>query len=424
MVQVIETGNPHGKLSEMLGMSLGEGIGNGLNTFFANRSLESVMKDKALEKAPISKKLEAMRSALSPYGEKGQEILQQRMAIEQQAQNENTSNKLSKALGYLQKNEDIPADVLEGIPAEYQLKLGEFSRSNRVANGMYDAMINAGVPQDIALNQSEVIRSSPKGAGQTYGVQGANELINRYRKSPQTQAFSENIPSGKMSKINPEFEFPLPQEFEGLTMKEKADLKKENAQNNLKDYNQNIANKKSSEEDKYTLKKLEQLNPHIRTGWSKWNINPVSGEIIFPGAATPEEKQFNKLIVRELRNAKESFGAKVSNFEADKFLQGFPNLADTPEARAAVIKDLQLMNEITLLHAKAKDEVHRLYKPQEISSQEVSQIARDMIRPQVEKILEQFSQVNPTSKSQIGPEGANANPSSIEDIVKRVKGSK
>ena len=87
MVQVIETEDPRSKLSDMLGMSLGQGIGNGLNTYFANRSLDSVLKDKALEGAPQSKKLEALRSALSPYGEKGQEIFQQRMAIEQQEMN-------------------------------------------------------------------------------------------------------------------------------------------------------------------------------------------------------------------------------------------------------------------------------------------------------------------------------------------------
>ena len=88
MVQVFEEENPQGKLSDMLGMSLGQGIGNGLNTYFANRSLDSVLHDKALEGAPQSKKLEALRSALSPYGEKGQEIFQQRMKIEQQEMQE------------------------------------------------------------------------------------------------------------------------------------------------------------------------------------------------------------------------------------------------------------------------------------------------------------------------------------------------
>ena len=97
MVQVIKTDNPQGRLAEQLGMSLGQGLGNGLNTYFANRSLESVMHDKALEGAPTSQKLEAIRSALSPYGEKGQEIFNQRMQIEQQEINEKTAIEAQKA---------------------------------------------------------------------------------------------------------------------------------------------------------------------------------------------------------------------------------------------------------------------------------------------------------------------------------------
>src|SRR5690348_12800269 len=88
MVQVIKTEDPRGKLSEALGLSLGQSIGNGLNTYFANRSLESVLHDKALEGAPASKKLEAIRSALSPYGDTGKEIFKQRMLIDQQEQQE------------------------------------------------------------------------------------------------------------------------------------------------------------------------------------------------------------------------------------------------------------------------------------------------------------------------------------------------
>jgi hypothetical protein len=114
MVQVIRTEDPRSKLSESLGMSLGQGIGNGLNTYFANRSLDSVLHDKALEGAPQSKKLEAIRAALSPYGEKGQEILQQRMQIEQQEQQEKETKKQEglqkikgKAIGKLHKGEQL-----------------------------------------------------------------------------------------------------------------------------------------------------------------------------------------------------------------------------------------------------------------------------------------------------------------------------
>ena len=114
MVQVIKTEDPRSKIGEMLGMSLSQGIGNGLNTYFANRSLDSVLQDKALEGAPQSKKLEAIRSALSPYGEKGQEIFNQRMQIEQQEMQEKETKKQEglqkikgKAIGKLQKGEAL-----------------------------------------------------------------------------------------------------------------------------------------------------------------------------------------------------------------------------------------------------------------------------------------------------------------------------
>lgn len=113
-IQTFETGNARGKLADMLGMSLGQGIGNGLNTFFANRSLNSVLQDKALEGAPQSKKLEAIRSALSPYGEKGQEVFKQRMEIENLEHQEKEKTKQEakerakgKALGKYLKGSDL-----------------------------------------------------------------------------------------------------------------------------------------------------------------------------------------------------------------------------------------------------------------------------------------------------------------------------
>lgn len=117
MVQVINTEDPRKKLADALGMSLGQGIGNGLNTFFANRSLESVLQDKGLEGAPQSKKLEAIRSALSPYGEKGQEIFSQRLQIEaldkqekETAKQEATQKIKGKALGRYLKGEELTPD--------------------------------------------------------------------------------------------------------------------------------------------------------------------------------------------------------------------------------------------------------------------------------------------------------------------------
>lgn len=163
MVQVIRTGNPQGKLQEMLGMSLGQGIGNGLNTFFANRSLESVLHDKALEGAPQSQKMEAIRSALSPYGEKGQEIFQHRMMIDQQEQQELKTKKQEaiqkqkgKALGrYLGGEQLTPDEQSLFSPQEFVAMYK--AKNPKAAGGVTSQPIPPEVNQKITevLNQSQ-----------------------------------------------------------------------------------------------------------------------------------------------------------------------------------------------------------------------------------------------------------------------------
>jgi len=107
MVQVHQESNPKGQLADMLGMSLGQGIGNGINTFMANRSLQSVLHDKALEGAPQSKKLQSIMQAVSPYGDVGKGVLEQYMQVAKQEQAEKEEAYLLKAFQGMQNGEDL-----------------------------------------------------------------------------------------------------------------------------------------------------------------------------------------------------------------------------------------------------------------------------------------------------------------------------
>ena len=78
--------DPRGAQAAQLGQTLGQTIGNQLNTYFVNRSLDSVLKDKSLENAPASVKMGRLEEALRPYGQKGLSVLQNRMMVEQQVQ--------------------------------------------------------------------------------------------------------------------------------------------------------------------------------------------------------------------------------------------------------------------------------------------------------------------------------------------------
>lgn len=85
MVQVIRTENPRNRIAEQLGLALGQGLGTGINTYFANKALEGVINDKSNANASSTEKLTKLQSALSPYGELGRQLFSDRLKIEQQA---------------------------------------------------------------------------------------------------------------------------------------------------------------------------------------------------------------------------------------------------------------------------------------------------------------------------------------------------
>lgn len=170
MVQVIaKLRNQKGELAESLGMSLGQGLSNGLNTYFANRSLDSVLQDKALESASPSKKIEALRSALAPYGEKGQEIFKQRLMIQEQEMNEQKNKAVGRYLEgekltpeeqsslspqefaaiYKARHPSAPGGVTaQAVPPEVNQKIGAILGNSRglSADELKNEMDSAGIP--------------------------------------------------------------------------------------------------------------------------------------------------------------------------------------------------------------------------------------------------------------------------------------
>lgn len=149
--------------SGILANALGQGLGNGLNTFFANRSLDSVLKDKSLENKPVSEKLQALQSALSPYGEKGQQILQQRMQIEQQKYQEGELKKQEalqrikgKALGkYLEGGSLTPEEQELFTPQEF---VAMHKAKNPKALG---GLTGQAVPPEVSQKIDTILQSMP-----------------------------------------------------------------------------------------------------------------------------------------------------------------------------------------------------------------------------------------------------------------------
>lgn len=94
-----------GGLAEVLGMSLGKGLGSLTTDYYANKALDKVINDPALKGADTVKRLTALQQALQPFGDVGKNMLATRLGIEE-AGREESKNKAAIA----QKDRDYELD--------------------------------------------------------------------------------------------------------------------------------------------------------------------------------------------------------------------------------------------------------------------------------------------------------------------------
>lgn len=420
MVQVFQTGNPQGKIAEMLGMSLGQGLGNGINTYFANRSLESVLHDKALEGAPQSKKLEALRSALSPYGEKGQEILQQRMAIEQQEMNEAQQD----VLGRVVSGEKVSPKQLSKLSPENQLKVLELQKKRESGKSVYDSLIKAGYPEETAKIWQNQMENAPTG-GQSDVIRNVNDLIRRSKsgkglgaEQPTKEEVKPNIDIPGTSLGTLQLDFPELPEPIGMTP---SDIVKQNEyreKTNIPLYNETVDRLNALDDEYREVKHLQDLNEvpgALPVGIEKWNVDWDTGDLRIKALATPEAQDYVKTIARMARRAKDFFPGRVTNFDLDQFKQGFPTLANSPDGRRLIADQLALGNRIAYL----KDETFKAAMDHYGSGADpvlIKKYATENYRRLKAQLEDQLKAVNTQARAKVAEEENKVKRPSLDEI--------
>lgn len=64
-----------------------------------------------------------------------------------------------------------------------------------------------------------------------------------------------------------------------------------------------------------------------------------------PALMNPESQEFQKIANNFVKDAKNYFGGRVSNFEVEQFLKTIPSLSQSPEGRKRVIANLKYLNQ-------------------------------------------------------------------------------
>ena len=65
---------------------------------------------------------------------------------------------------------------------------------------------------------------------------------------------------------------------------------------------------------------------------------------------SPEAQEATKLIVDNIKGAKDTYGSRVTNFDAQQYLKTLPSFLNSPEGRRRVLRDLRILNKLNVMH--------------------------------------------------------------------------
>lgn len=238
------------------------------------------------------------------------------------------------------------------------------------------------------------------------------ELYNAASVGGETKVMQDILEDISRKKTPPEIEGRDLTDFDqGLTPKERVARQESRfkLQTPLIAKNSESLNASIAEGD--SLKYLQSLDASgkVGQGISNLNINPFTGSLILPKAATAEEQAFVKTINDFTVKAKDSFGARVTNFELDRFMQRLPTLANSPAGRKLIIRQMQIINEINQMERKALQEVFDQYGVRNIDYADAERIARDRIENKKEALRNEYTTLENT---------ANQNEAEMTDHIK------
>ena len=341
----------------------------------------------------------------------GQRMQQKRQAEQQQQYGsilDKTLGGLPQDASPLQVTQALSQAVQQGVPVDVAQNYGTLystlqrSQPNMPPgpdqiNTMSNLFKKFGMPEEVAQRNAELWGQLTTG-GQTEMAKMLVDQISRQQYSQNAENPQLGFtPVGEESVVSEteveEYQFPKVDVFEDRTPKERTQLKTELLKQNTGAYKENSDKLRKIDEEIMRYDQLDRLNDSGRLpqGMENLNINWTTGDIRFPKLANPETQQFVKTVNDFTVAAKDTFGARVTNFELGAFMKRLPTLANTEEGRRVIIAQMKAMKDLDRLYNDSLKEVYDHYGMQKIDQASAERIAADLRKDDEAKLKQQFA---------------------------------
>ncbi len=180
----------------------------------------------------------------------------------------------------------------------------------------------------------------------------------------------------------------------GLTPKERARRQENRYAKNLPLFEESQKKLHALSEEEEHLNTLKELSPQIGT-LQRLNINPQTGDLMVPLLASPEAQRFVKTINDFTTMAKQSYGARVTNFDLTQFMKRLPTLANSEEGRRQILEQMTLINSINKAYESAlHDTIDNYGGIRNIDFDQAQTLADKKSKKQITHLKSQFKDIS------------------------------
>ncbi len=339
MVQIIKGGSEQQQAKERIGYTQGKNLSDTLTNFGANKALSSILKDPKMQNASPSEKMGALQQALEPYGQKGMELLQKRIQVEQMAQQEK-----------LAKEQNIKGDILRrrlsGEPiSEKEKSQYPFSPAEELAIQKH---IQTGELGRINAGGKLTQASQPINPEQLNNIQMVRKMPGYEQASPAKKY--QMLTDNNVSKENAEAEAKIA--ADDLKNQPGGKFAEEREKAVAKYVTDSFEKGKEANDMNFTIGKVKKA---------------VNGEITGPGVlASLKKNPYTQILMGltvdeaaletsnkyMLEGTKGIWGAKPTEREMMRLLDGMlPSIGKTKEANLAGLEIIEEANNLKQIHA-------------------------------------------------------------------------
>lgn len=348
----------------------------------------------------------------------GQRAQEKRMQSQQKEYGtilQSTLGQLDETASPIQITQALTSAIQQGVPVDIAQNFGTLMNTlskSRGPNGPSPDQINQmsklfekfGMPAETAQRNAELWGNLTTG-GQTEMAKLLVDQIARNQFEPASQStdFTRLDTNNRTLDVSETvvdqvetFKWPKVDIFEDRTPKERIQLKgqllKENNQY-LKSLNDQV-DKKDDEIRRYDqLERLNESGKLPEGALGRLNVNWTTGDLRIPALANPETQLYVKSINDFTTAAKDTYGARVTNFSLGAFMKRLPTLANSKEGRKLIIEQMKTLSYLTRLKDESIKKVYEKYGNQKIDISTAERIARQLRSDDEKELKKKYENV-------------------------------